>query len=83
MQLAEVLKLKLNTTEEASQAFADTCYQYMLACDAISVYVFNHDFYINSVGLSKELYSSLREGLALNLRWHNQQSALLLPDTRQ
>ena len=65
MQLAEVLKLKLNTTEEASLAFADTCYQYMLACDAISVYVFDHDFYINSVGLSKELYSSLREEFGL------------------
>lgn len=65
MQLGEILKLKLNTTDEVSLAFADTCYQYMLACDAISEYVFNHDFYINSVGLSKELYSFLRDEFGL------------------
>lgn len=27
MQLAEVLKLKLDVTDEAAQAFADMCYQ--------------------------------------------------------
>lgn len=49
MQLAEVLKLKLDVTDEAAQAFADMCYQYMLACDTVSAYVFEHDFCINSV----------------------------------
>ena len=61
MQLAEVLKLKLNTDDAAAAAFADTCYQYMLACNEVSQYVFNNDFYVNSVGLSKILYAGLRE----------------------
>lgn len=60
MQLAEVLKLKLDVTDETAQAFADMCYQYMLACDAVSAYVFEHDFCINSVTLSQLLYSDLR-----------------------
>lgn len=61
MQLAEVLKLKLNTDDAAAAAFADTCYQYMLACNEVSQYVFNNGFYVNSVGLSKILYAGLRE----------------------
>ena len=67
MQLAEVLKLKLDIADDtkAMQAFADTCYQYMLACNTVSKYVFDHDFYINSVGLSKILYSELREEFGL------------------
>ena len=66
MQLAEVLKLKLNIADTKDmQAFADTCYQYMLACNAVSRYVFDHDFYVNSVGLSKVLYSTLREEFGL------------------
>ena len=57
MQLAEVLKLKLNTTDEISLAFGETAYQYMLACDDISRYVFDHDMLFNPVKLSKELYA--------------------------
>ena len=65
MQLAVVLKLKLNTDDASGQAFADTAYQYMLACDDISQYIFDHDFVVNSVVLSKELYSHLRESFRL------------------
>ena len=65
MQLAEVLKLKLNTDDVSGQAFADTTYQYMLACDDISQYIFDHDFVINSVALSKVLYAHLRETFRL------------------
>ena len=56
MQLAEVLKLKLNTDPDMDKAFENTSYQYMLACDYISRYVFEHEFQINSAALSKELY---------------------------
>ena len=38
MQLAEVLKLKLNTDPDMDKAFENTSYQYMLACDYISRY---------------------------------------------
>lgn len=65
MQLAEVLKLKLNTTDEISLAFGETAYQYMRACDDISRYVFDHDMLFNSVKLSKELYSHIRETFGL------------------
>ena len=68
MQLAEVLKLKLNIPSdevETAQAFEDTCYQYMLACNAVSKYVFEHDFYLNTIGLSKQLYSELRKDFQL------------------
>ena len=65
MQLAEVLKLKLNTTDEISLAFGETAHQYMLACDDISRYVFGHDMLLNSVKVSKELYSHIREEFGL------------------
>lgn len=68
MQIAEVLKLKLNISPDdvkTVQAFEDTCYQYMLACDAVSTYVFEHDFYLNATGLSKQLYSKLRKDFQL------------------
>lgn len=59
MQLAQVLKLKLNIDD--SSAFVDLTCQYMLACDYISRYVFEHDFEMNSVALSKVLYTEIRE----------------------
>ena len=65
MQLAEVLKLKLNTDPDMDKAFENTSYQYMLACDYISRYVFEHEFQINSAALSKELYRDLRSKFLL------------------
>lgn len=65
MQLAEVLKLKLNTTDVETESFSDTAYQYMLACDDISRYVFDHDFVTNSVSLSKALYGHIRSEFGL------------------
>lgn len=65
MQLAEVLKLKLNTTDETASAFMDTSYQYMLACNYISKYIFGHDFIVNSVKLSEALYGYLRSEYGL------------------
>lgn len=65
MQLAEVLKLKLNTTDEVSLAFGEAAYQYMLACDGVSRYVFDHDMLLNSVKVSKELYPHIRETYGL------------------
>lgn len=65
MQLAEVLKLKLNTDNLKASAFGDESYQYMLACDYISKYIFDHDFVINSVSLSKALYGYLRSEFGL------------------
>lgn len=65
MQLAEVLKLKLHTDDNIGAAFDETAYQYMLACDDISKYVFGHGFMTNSVRLSKLLYPHIRETFAL------------------
>lgn len=60
MQLAEVLKLKLDTDDDISAAFEEVTYKYMLACDYISKYVFEHDLLVNSVELSKRLYDNIR-----------------------
>ena len=58
MDLANVVKLKLNIDD-------DTGYQYMLACNDVSQYVFDHDFELNSVTLSKILYKHIRETFGL------------------
>lgn len=65
MQLAEVLKLRLDATDETASAFMDMSYQYMLACNDISKYVFDHGFLVNSVKLSDALYSHLRSEYGL------------------
>ena len=56
MDLANVVKLKLNIDDDTGLAFYETAYQYMLACNDVSQYVFDHDFELNSVTLSKILY---------------------------
>ena len=55
MDLANVVKLKLNIDDDTGLAFYETAYQYMLACNDVSQYVFDHDFELNSVTLSKIL----------------------------
>lgn len=65
MQLAEVLKLKLDTDGGIHAAFEEVTYRYMLACDYVSKYVFSHGFLVNSVVLSKLLYDHLRSGYGL------------------
>lgn len=65
MQLAEVMKFKLHTDETTAQAFADTAYQYMLACDAVSKYAFENGIITNSVRLSKLLYHRIRSEYGL------------------
>lgn len=58
MQEAAVLKVKLNTDDEAP--FWHLSEQYASACTWISQYVFDHDFKLNSVNLSKSLYGDIR-----------------------
>lgn len=65
MELANVMKLKLNADEAADIAFYETAYQYMFACNDISRYVFDHGFELNSVALSKTLYKHIREAFGL------------------
>ena len=65
MDLANVVKLKLNIDDDTGLAFYETAYQYMLACNDVSQYVFDHDFELNSVTLSKILYKHIRETFGL------------------
>ena len=57
MDLANVVKLKLNIDDDTGLAFYETAYQYMLACNDVSQYVFDHDFELNSVTLSEFCYA--------------------------
>lgn len=58
MQEAAVLKIKLNVEDETP--FWLLSEQYAAACTWISRYVFDHNFELNSVNLSKALYSDIR-----------------------
>ena len=66
MQIAEVMKIKLNgISDDVDLAFSDMTYQYAQACNYISEYIFSHDMNINSNALSKVLYKTLRSTFGL------------------
>ena len=65
MELNQVIKLKLKTTDEQLVLFKDVTEQYRKACNYVSEYIFDNDFELNSFKLSKLLYHEIREEFRL------------------
>lgn len=61
MELNQVIKLKLKTTDEQIALFKNVTEQYRKACNYVSEYIFDNDFELNSFKLSKLLYHEIRK----------------------
>ena len=61
MELNQVIKLKLKTTDEQIVLFKNVTEQYRKACNYVSEYIFENDFELNSFKLNKLLYHEIRK----------------------
>lgn len=59
--LGETLKIRLYPTAAQELLFDETAYQYMLACNDVSDWIFSHDMCLNAAQISIHLYHHLRE----------------------
>ena len=63
--IIKTIKLHIHTDEAADLAFQELTRQYADACPAVSQYVFDHGFLMNSLKLQDLLYHSIREEFGL------------------
>ena len=63
--IIKTIKLHIHTDEAADLAFQELTRQYADACTAVSQYVFDHGFLMNSLKLQDLLYHSIREEFGL------------------
>lgn len=61
MQIGETIKVRLTSESGTNLLFFQTAYQYMLGCNFVSEWIFQHDFCINSNEVQKHVYYDLRE----------------------
>ena len=65
MLLNKTIKLKLYVNSEQIVMFKQMSEQYRLACNFVSQYFFDNDFFLNSNQLNKSLYQCVRERFKL------------------
>ena len=61
MQIGETIKIRLTSENSTNLLFFQTAYQYMLGCNFVSEWIFQHGFCINSNEVQKHVYYDLRE----------------------
>ena len=63
--LTQTIKLRLMVTSEQTVLFRQMAEQYRLACNAVSRYVFDHAFCLNTSKLNEALYRDIRQTFGL------------------
>ena len=64
--MVRTLKLKLLIDQKESELLNEVSRLYNEVCNAVSAYIFEHNFQLNFMGLQKDIYAELRAQFGLN-----------------